>query len=167
MKRPTADAASSLSKSLHPVNLMLYLSELGYPFEEVWPDIEEDWIAAVRAKDWNKFGQSQQVQAGTVEILAQSEESPYLGVSDDAGFIVEKLKRKKKWGDMTVTEEAMQKMTHLDPRKLDMAIQELLRTGLLIQDVRTRTYSLDSGRQYEIDRIAEMMIERSSHHLPY
>ena len=164
MKRPTADAASSLSKNLHPVNLMLYLSEVGYPFDEVWPAIEEDWIAAVRAKDWNRFAPSQQNEDNTVEIFAQCEEAPNLGVSDDAGFVVEKLKRKCRWGDMTVSAESIQKMTHLDAGKLDIAIQELLRKRLLIQEGRSGAYSLDSGRQYEINRIAEIMVERSSHH---
>ncbi len=164
MKRPTADAASSLSKNLHPVNLMLYLSEVGYPFDEVWPAIEEDWIAAVRAKDWNRFAPSQQNEDNTVEIFAQCEEAPDLAVSDDAGFVVEKLKRKCRWGDMTVSAESIQKMTHLDAGKLDIAIQELLRKRLLIQEGRSGAYSLDSGRQYEINRIAEIMVERSSHH---
>lgn len=164
MKRPTADAASSLSLSLHPINLMLHLSEVGYSFEEVWPSIEEDWIEAVRAKDWNKFAPVQQKEKDTVEIFAQSEEVPDLGISDDAGFVVEKLKRKCKWGDMTVSAESIQKMTHLDAVKLDIAIHELLRKCLLIQDGRTGAYSLDSGRQYEINRIAEIMVERNSHH---
>jgi hypothetical protein len=143
---------------------MLHLSEIGYPFEEVWPFIEEDWIEAVRAKDWNKFAIPRQNGGNTVEIFAQSEEALDLGVSDAAGFVVEKLKRKCKWGDMTVSTESLQKMTHLDAGNLDIAIQELLRTGLLIQEVRTGAYSLDPGRRYEINRIAEFMIERSSHH---
>jgi hypothetical protein len=63
---------------------------------------------------------------------------------------------------MTVSAEAMQKMTHLEPGNLDMAIHELLRKGLL-QKEKSGTYSLDPGRQYEIDRIADIMVERASH----
>jgi hypothetical protein len=143
---------------------MLYLSEVGYAFDQVWPAIEEGWIEAVRAKDWNRFAHSQLKQADTVEILAQSEESPYLGVSDDAAFVVMKLKRKGKWGDMTVSTEAMQKMTHLEVGKLDIAIQELLERGLITQEGRSGAYSLVSGSQYEINRIAENMVERGSRH---
>ena len=162
MKRTTAEAALSLSKDLHPANLLLLFSDVGYAFEDVWPVIEEDWIEAVRAKDWNRFAPSQLKEVIAVEIYAQSEEAPHLGVSDDAGLVVEKLKRKCKWRDMTVSAEAMQKMTHLEPGNLDMAIHELLRKGLL-QKEKSGTYSLDPGRQYEIDRIADIMVERASH----
>jgi hypothetical protein len=154
-----AEAALSLSKSLHPANLLLLFSDVGYAFEDVWPDVEGDWIEAVRAKDWSRFAPSQQAEAGTVEISAQIEESPHLGVSEDAGLVVEKLKRKCKWGDMTVSSEALQKMTHLGSGDLETAVQELLRMGLLRKE-RSGTYSLDPGRQYEIDRIAEIMFER-------
>jgi len=159
MKRATAEVALSLSRNLHPANLLLLFSEVGYAFEEVWPAIEEEWIEAVRAKDWNRFAPSQQREFKTVVINAQSEGGPCLPVSEGAGLVVEKLKRKRKWGDMTVSAEAMQKMTHLDHVDLEMAVKELLRIGLLQKD-RSDTYSLDPGRQYEIDRIAGIMVER-------
>lgn len=119
MKQPTADAALSLSQSLHPVNLLLLLSEVGYSFDDVWPSIEKSWIEAVRVKDWNKFAQSQQNDTDTVVIFAQSQEPSGLGVSDEAGYMVEKLKRHSKWGRVSVSAEAMQKITHLDAGKLD------------------------------------------------
>jgi hypothetical protein len=160
MKR-LADAALSLSKDLHPVNLMLLLSEVGYRFDDVWPAIEESWIEAVRAKDWDKFALAQQKDVNTVVVSANTDESPDPGVSDEAGLVVEKLRRKSKWGVACVTPEAMQKMTHLDHGKLDIAIKELLGMRLLIQHERSGAYSLDPGRQFEIERIAEIMVERT------
>jgi len=140
---------------------MLLLAEVGYRFEDVWPTIEESWIEAIRAKDWDKFAPQQQKDANTVVVLAHAEESQDPGVSDEAGLVVEKLKRKSKWGVACVTTEAMQKMTHLDHGKLDMAIRELLGMRLLIQNERSGAYSLDPGRQFEIERIAEIMVERT------
>jgi hypothetical protein len=162
MKKPMAEAASSLSHNIHPVNLMLYLSEVGYPFEEIWPTIEEDWIEAVRAKDWNRFAPSQKREVDTIAIFAQSEEDQGMEVSDDAGLVVEKLKHKRKWGVACVNAENIQKMTRLKPWKLDMALQELLKTGLL-QEKKSGAYSLDPGRQNEIDRITNIMVRKTSH----
>jgi hypothetical protein len=162
MKLSTADAALSLSPSLHPVNLMLLLSEVGYSFDDVWPAIEDSWIETVRAIDWNKFAPTQQKGSDTIEIFAQSLQFPDLGVSDEAGLVVEKLWRNSKWGHAYVTVEAMQKHTHLDVMKLDMAIQELLRRRLLIQQEKSDTYSLDSGKRVEIERIANIMVKRAS-----
>jgi len=163
MKRSTADASLSLSPDLHPVNLLLWLAEVGYEFDDVWPVIDESWIEAIRARDWNRFAQPQQRDANTVDVLAQSEEAPDLGVGYEAGLLVEKLWRKGKWGNVYVSTESIQKMTHLDSRKIEAAIQELLRKGLLIEQERSGAYSLDSGKQHEIERIADLMVERSSH----
>jgi len=162
MKRPTADAALSLSQSLHPVNLMLLLSEVGYSFDDVWPVIEESWIEAVRTTDWNRFAPSQPDDADTVVIFAQSQHAPDLGVSDEAGLVVEKLKRNSKWGHAYVSLEAMQKHTHLDAGKLEIAIQKLLRRRLLIRQGRSGAYSLDPGSRSEIERIANIMLKRAS-----
>ena len=161
MKRTTAEVAYSLSRDLHPANLLLLFSEVGYAFEDVWPAIEEEWIEAVRAKDRSRFAPSPQKEFAAVEISAQSEELPNLPVSEDEGLVVEKLKRKHKWGDMTVSAEALQRMTHINHGDLGMAAQELLRRGLLQKD-RSGAYSLEPGRRYEIDRIAEIMIERAT-----
>lgn len=161
MNQSTADAARSLSRDLHPINLLLLLSEVGYEFDDVWPMIDETWIDAIRARDWNKFAPSRRQDANTVEIFAQREGNQYLGVSDEAGIVVEKLRRKSKWGSAYLSEESMQKMTHLGSGRLGQAISELLKKGLLIQQERSGAYSLDSGRQCEIDRIAEIMSERS------
>lgn len=163
MKRPTADVALSLSPSLHPTNLLLRLSEVGYSFDDVWPAIEESWIEAVRPTDWNRFAQTQQNGRHTVEIFAQSQLASNLGVSDEAGFVIEKLRSHSKWGRVNISAEAMQKITHLDAGKLETAIQELLRRRLLIQQGRSGAYSLDPGRRSEVERIADIMVKRTSH----
>ncbi len=160
MKRPTAEAAASLSGSLHPVNFLLISAEVGYTFDDVWPSIEETWIEAVRARHWEKYPPPGTGSAVGGPIDAQADGGPAeLGVSDEAGLLVEKLKRKSMWGGNRLSPETMQKLTHLDPVKLQSAIHELVRKGLLEQG-RPGSYSLDPGRQYEIDRIAELMTER-------
>lgn len=160
MKRPLADAATSLSRSLHPFNLLLCLSEVGYSFEDVWPGIEETWIEAVRARHWDQY--SRPDNSSKISTLAAGESDNLcrdLGVSDEAAVLVEKLKRKSAWGANRMTPEAMQKLTHLDSAKLQGAIHELVGIGLL-QPARLGAYSLDPGRQYEVDRIAELLEER-------
>jgi hypothetical protein len=105
MKLPTADAALSLSPTLHPLNLLLYLSELGYTFEDVWPDIEETWIESVRATDWNKFAPTKQRDNDNIVLFAKSSQNSDLRISDEAGLVVEKLWRNSKWGHAHVTLE--------------------------------------------------------------
>lgn len=157
MKQTTASAARSLSSELHPANLMIFLAEMGCAFEDVWPSVDESWIDAIRGSHWKIFQQAKRTT--DIEISA-AEDFRHLGVSDDAGFIVDKLKRKSKWGDASVTLEALQKMTHLEHARLVDAIDELCRSGLLIRNERTGVYSLDPGRQYEINRISEILAER-------
>jgi hypothetical protein len=158
MKRPTPDAASSLG--LHPANLMLFLSEMGFTFEDIWPAIEETWIEAVRAKDWTKFAPQQQKGTDSAVRTAQAQPRPDLGVSEEAGFLLEKLWRNDKWGRAYVGMEAMQKHTHLDAEKLVRAIRELVKKRILTQQGTSGAYSLDPGRRSEINRIANILISR-------
>lgn len=160
MKRPIAEAAASLSESLHPANFLLLSSEVGYTFDDLWPAVEETWIEAVRARHREKYSLPDMGSSAIGPVLARAEGGPTeLGVSDEAGLLVDKLKRKSMWGGNRISSETMQKLTHLDPGRLQSAIQELMRKGLLEQG-RLGSYSLDPGRQYEIDRIAELMAER-------
>ncbi|HKV05325.1 MAG TPA: hypothetical protein VJO53_09490 [Candidatus Acidoferrales bacterium] len=158
MKRPTAEAALSLG--LHPANLLLYLSEMGFAFEDIWPAIEETWIEAVRAKDWTKFAAPKQKESDSAPPTPQTRPIADLGVSEEAGYLLEKLWRNDKWGGAQVSVEAMQKHTHLDSEKLATAIKELIKRQLLVQHGTPGPFSLNPGRRSEIDRIAKIMLSR-------
>lgn len=155
MKLRTDEAARQLG--MHPANLLLYLVELGAPLEEVWPDLEGDWLQAIRSKHWERFGQTADLQASGE---GTGVETPHrtLGVSEDASLVIEKLWRKQKWGAVSVSVDSLKRLTHLSPERLGDAIKELCAKGLLTGDPGLGPWSLNPGQKREVDAIAQLVV---------
>jgi hypothetical protein len=135
---------------------------MGFAFDDIWPVIEESWIEAIRATDWTKFAASKHGDSGIAALEVQSSSGTSPGVSDEAGYLLEKLWRNDKWGSARVSVEAMQKHTHLDAAKLSAAIQELVRRRILVRQGMAGGYSLDPGKRSEIERIANFLISKKA-----
>lgn len=154
MKQPTHEAARSLG--LHPANLMLYLAKMGAPLNEVWPEIDDDWIEAVRSEDWRRFGRKNPASTNAAITPEQLE----LPIDENAGLIIEKLWRNDKWGNAYVSVESIRKHTGLHGHQLDLAIKELTQKGFLIDQGSSGPYSLNTGKRAEIELIANLMVRR-------
>lgn len=159
MKQPTYEAAKSLG--LHPANLMLYLIKMGFSFEDVWPEIEENWIEAVRSEDWQRFGRRIPLSTNPAAIPERNNERLELPIDQNAALIIEKLWRNDKWGNAYVSVESLHKHTHLQSHQLDLAIRELIKKGFLIDQGNSGPYSLNTGKRAEIERIAGLMVHRN------
>jgi len=156
MQIPTHEFARSLN--LHPGNLILYLVDTGCSLEDIWPSIDESWIETVRSKDWARFGPKD--SAAPAPPSAPVQELPKLGVSENAGRLIEKLWRKKQWGGDYVSRTSLQHEAHLSSEDLEEAICELLDLNLL-EDHGSR-YSLNTRKKGDIDRIANRVISRGA-----
>lgn len=49
MRCPLHEAAARLG--LHPANLMIRLAEIGAPFHEIWPEIDQHWLDRLQVVD--------------------------------------------------------------------------------------------------------------------
>src|SRR5215831_17709652 len=102
MKRRTHEAAAELG--LYPLNFMLYLARLGAPLDEVWPEISDEWIQAVRGLDWKKFRRpSDERRPENPQVDATGRAVSVQTMSDGAAQLVEKLWRKRYWGEKAVS----------------------------------------------------------------
>ena len=159
MKRSANQAARSLG--LHPANLMLYLAEMGASFEDVWPEVDDCWIEAVKATDWHKFAGRKPALVPPPEGVPEAHPPSELEVSSDAGLVLEKLWRHSKWGDVSIGREGIEKLTHTHAERLDGAIQELLKRDLLLSQGRFGPYSLNPSKGSEVERIAKAMLSKT------
>ena len=155
MKRRTHEAAAVLG--VHPLNLVPYLLELGVSFEAAWPEIEEDWVEAVRGLDWKRFRHPE----GEVEGPAGHSEAPPAGmpsVSESAAQVVEKLWRQRHWGHNTVSWDTLHNHLCQHVRGLEEAVRGLILRGYLVAERPRGPYSLNSAKKGEIERIARARV---------
>jgi len=148
MKIKTANAARALG--IHPSHLLLHVAELdrSLSFGDVWPEIDQEWVKTVEASR----GHRQPTPAPSPELpkLLQPTPSP----SDDAVHVLDKLSRKDKWGNASVTLDALLNLTHLDRHRLQKALDELRKLRFLGHDGRGQgKISLAPGRRNEIERV--------------
>jgi hypothetical protein len=157
MKRRTTDAARSLK--LHPFNLMLHLVEVDASFEEVWPEIDDDWVEAVRGQDWHKFG-SKTTQAENLSEIKNKQQAD-LGVSMDAAKVIEKLWRQKKWGKDSVSMETLRHYCH-QVHALKEVVEEIVQKELVLSPQSDGPFSLNPKHKGDIDRIANLVISKKT-----
>lgn len=151
MKIKTQEAAKKLN--MHPSLLFLNIAELdpSLNFNEIWPEIDEAWvdtISQLRGKypvrpDFSPESQTR------VEAEDRS-----MGLSKEARKLIDKLRRHKKWGHVSVPFDALVKMTNLSFRELHQAVDELQQKNLLDHAGGSRgTVSLNSSKKSEIESI--------------
>jgi hypothetical protein len=153
MKRRTHAGAAALG--VHPLNLLIYLAHLGAPLEQVWPEIDEEWIDAVRGLDWRKFRQpSDEGRVRGLEDHAGGKLVNVPTISEGAAQVVGKLWRKRYWGNNAVSWDTLRNHFCRHVRDLEEAVRELIVSGYLVPEGAKGPYSLNSARKGEIERIA-------------
>lgn len=143
--------------AIHPAHFLLHVAELdmSLSFEDVWPDIDEAWIQTVSAS--GRYKQIQTVGDG-IPLLEPVPRVCASGLSDAAVLVLDKLFRQHKWGSVSVSFDALVKMTHLSSSDLQEAIAELRRRNLIIHEGTGRKISLDSARSKEIETITKQRV---------
>jgi hypothetical protein len=152
MKRPTHEAAKSLG--LHPANLVLYLSCLGAPFEDCWPEVDEGWLETLRGTYWHLFEEKQKMHG--------AEQSPDLHgtaakkeVSVSAMKVLDKLQRKKHWGTHTISWDTLHNHYCSGLHDLEDAVNDLQKRELLLGSGIEDRLSLNPAKKREIDLLVE------------
>ena len=145
---------------LHPANLALYLRELGAGFEDSWPCIDEEWVAAVQGTYWQRFRQKTSAEAEIDKPKTQI--TTGVPLVRGAALVVEKLWRNRKWGAAHVSHEQVQKHTHLPAHELDSALLQLTEKGIIISHGRDGPYSLNPSKRTEVERLAQLAISVSA-----
>lgn len=138
---------------MHPAQLFQRIIDLApdLTFNDVWPDIDQDWVDTVSAIDHARAGEDTgQVTPGR-ELSA-----PRHGLSDNAVHVLDKLHRQKKYGKVSVTLDGLMNLTHVAKRDLEEVVSELRRRGFLAHDGSGRgTISLNSAKWNEIKTIVQ------------
>jgi|ERR1035441_3210250 hypothetical protein len=159
MKKRTTDAARSLQ--LHPFNLMLHLVEINASFEDVWPEIDDDWVETVRGQDWSKFG-NKAAQARGLSETTKNKHHTDLGVSKEAAKVIEKLYRQKKWGKEAVGMDTLRNHYCQQVHALKEVIEELVQKELVLSPQSDGPYSLNPKSKGDIERIVNLVISKKT-----
>jgi hypothetical protein len=155
MKIKITDAARRLR--IHPAHLLLHIAELdpGLSFSDVWPEIDEAWVQTVAASGGHRQAPREIPHQPTKSVAATP------GLSRNAIHVLDKLSRQGKWGNVSVTFDALMNLTHLSKRDLEDAIGELRKQAFLDRDGTGRgTISLDPQRGEDIKRLSQQAERR-------
>ena len=148
MKISTIKAAESLN--IDPASFALHLLYLdnSLSFDDFWPAIEESWVQAIRATDWEKFGCND-----SISQVESKEEIKKINVK--ALKVLDKLSRKRRWGAASVSIEAIQNLTGFSSNDVHEAIIELLKLNFIINHKRSSfgPYSLNPSCQEDIEKL--------------
>ncbi len=155
MKQKISEASKLLG--LHPANFMLYIAciEPSLRFEDIWPEIDKSWIETIRATNWDKFGLENDVIHDKTNVIIKK--NTWDNLSETSIHVLDKLRKKRKWGAASVSIKAIQHLTRLSEGEVSEVIGELIRFGFIIDHHRgpNGPYSLDSGHQDDIDKICD------------
>jgi len=149
MKINTCEAAKRLA--VHPSHLFLHVAQLdaSLTFEDVWPEIDQDWVETVSISGRHRRMQGRE---GTQFFPEGEPAAAGPDFSVNAVHVVDKLRRHGKWGSVSVTFDALINLTHLSKHGLEEAIAELRRKDLLDRDGTGQgTISLRSARREDIE----------------
>jgi len=149
LKISLAEAARRLD--IHPCNLLLYLASVGVSFEEIFPEIEEDWLDTIRSQDPSRFGTGEHLQP-PARPAGPAEEVQRIRLGADALTVVDKLKRKGFWGTHRVEATALR---HLCRQVSDLspALRELSTVGILLGKLPRGPFSLDSSKKAIVEQL--------------
>ena len=153
MKMKTSEVAHSLG--IHPSFLFQYLVGLApeLTFEDVWPEIDQNWVDTISALAHRGIMHKPEQASVTTKSASNA---PTQAFSDDAFHVLDKLSRQGKWGNASVTLEALLNLTHISKRDLEDIVTELRRKGFLCYDRAGRgTISLNSAKRHEIETITQ------------
>ena len=151
MKIKTTEAAQSLG--IHPFHLLLHVARLDsmLTFQDVWPEIDDAWVETVATTGGHRRSTSGPLpEPSTLPTPASS-------LSDYTIHVLDKLCRQGRWGNVSVSFDALLNLTHVPKRDLEDVIDELRKQGLLDHDGKGRgTISLNPARRKDIERLARI-----------
>ncbi len=148
MKKRTHLAAQELG--IHPANLILYLSMLGAPFEDCWPEVDDGWLQTLRQTYRDIFN----IEAEKVSNLAEkdiSSKAKSWMFSKSALKILDKLHRKRHWGKHTISWRTLHNDYCPSVPDLKNAVQELQESNLLLGSSVDDALSLNPSKTKEIE----------------
>lgn len=154
MKTKTSEAARR--RDIHPAHLFQHIAELapGLAFDDVWPEIEEDWVRCIPISEHPPASPT----AEHADVLPAPDD-----LSGAAVHVLDKLMRHGKWGNASVTFEALQNFTHVFNRELENVVTELKRKDLLDHDGTGRgTISLNPAKRSAIESTVESRRARAA-----
>jgi hypothetical protein len=157
MKIKTSKVASLLN--IHPFHLFQHVAEISnsLAFDEVWPEIEDCWVETVSVASGHRKIEKNIEKNESRKIPNISEQN----LSAAAIHLVDKLYRHSKWGNMSVSFEALVKLTHLSMHDIQNAVAELNKRKFLDHDGSGRgTISLHPARRKEIELIIQKQIKQ-------
>jgi hypothetical protein len=150
MKIKTTEAAQSLG--IHPSHLLLHVARLEstLTFQDVWPEIDNAWVETVATTGGHRSSTSGPLPEPT------KPSTPVSSLSDYGIHVLDKLCRQGKWGNVSVSFDALLNLTHVPKRNLEEVIDELRKRGLLDHDGKKRgTISLNPSRQKDIESLVQ------------
>lgn len=149
MRYPTYKAAKLLN--IHPANLIHYLASKGFSFDDVWPDVDKSLIDTIKGHSLEKSGNKKTVPKATDESNREYFEK--MGISENAGLIVEKLYSNGKWNPASESFDSLQMITNLSLQELEESINELETKYFIIKHEEHNAYSLAPAKTSEIEHI--------------
>ena len=153
MRMKTSEAARTLG--IHPSHLFQHLVELSpeLTFEQVWPEIEDDWVRTIFASEHHAASPEMEQPVAPITAVSGAVTGD---LSYEATKVLDKLTRQRKWGNASVSFDALRSLTHLSQRDLDHVVADLRRRNLLDHDGTGRgTISLNSAKRSEIEPVVE------------
>lgn len=150
MKIRTCDAAKGLA--MHPAHFLFYVANLdaSLVFSDVWPEIDEGWVDTVALASGHRRPPSEHLPKPELASIAKS------AISKNAAHVLDKLSRRGKWGNVSVSLDALQNLTHISRHELEDVISELRKASMLVHDGSGRgSISLDPARRKGIQLIID------------
>lgn len=158
MKTPLHEAAKTIG--VHPSELLMQLSVLGAPFNACWPAVDEEWFETVRHLVSHDF--SHQTTDATAELQTKesiSEKFCETCISNNAIHVLEKLWRKKLWGDCYASPTSVSRMADLQMSDYKEAVKELDSQGfIMIYKEKHNAISLKPQMKAQIEKIMREFI---------
>jgi hypothetical protein len=116
------------------------------PFQEVWPEVEQEWIDTISTL------YHVEPRKPIVGEEASIKPTPsYKALCEEAIHVLDKLNRKSKYGTVAVNYDSLINMTHLSKRDIEQAVAELRECGFLDHDGTGRdSVSLNPAKKNEI-----------------
>lgn len=158
MKYPTHKAAELLK--MHPVNLVHYLASIGFSFDEVWPEIDKTLVETIKEHFSKQPVIKKAVQKPSVKKAepkavdtSDKKDLTKMGLSKNAGLILEKLYYNGKWGPVGESFDSLQRITNLSMQDLEESIDELKTKLLFVKYGEDNTYCLNPGKNSEIQHV--------------
>ncbi|MFH0910470.1 MAG: hypothetical protein V1918_03025 [Planctomycetota bacterium] len=152
MKIKLIQAARSLG--VHPAFLLLYISELDelLQYQDVWPEVDDGIIKTIQVSMLKK-----PYVKKSVDETAFKQENKETVIESNLKKIIVKLSNKKWWGKSTCLVETLQKITRIEPKELNAAVEEGVRRQFLLVPEKGshKTYSLNPNKNREIEKLIE------------